>query len=95
VRRFDVHLLRIAQRKLAQLHRVQQVDELQIPPGNRLEKLFVKRAGQWSIFLNECEKNRQVTKAACAHLEQTGVIEKWPLKINQGQGQKPVQMEGL
>lgn len=53
VRRFDIHLLRIAQRKLAQLHRVQQVDELQIPPGNRLEKLSGRRVGQWSIRIND------------------------------------------
>jgi proteic killer suppression protein len=52
VRRFDINLLQIAQRKLAQLHRVQQVDELQIPPGNRLEKLSGKRAGQWSMRIN-------------------------------------------
>ncbi len=53
VRRFDINLLQIAQRKLAQLHRVQQVDELQIPPANRLEKLSGKRAGQWSIRIND------------------------------------------
>jgi proteic killer suppression protein len=53
VRRFDIHLMQIAQRKLAHLHRVQQVDELQIPPGNRLEKLSGKRAGQWSIRIND------------------------------------------
>ncbi len=53
VRRFDIYLLRVAQRKLAQLHRVQHIDELRIPPGNRLEKLSGKRAGQWSIRIND------------------------------------------
>lgn len=53
VRRFDVYMLRVAQRKLLQLNRVQQVEELQIPPGNRLEKLSGKRSGQWSIRINE------------------------------------------
>jgi proteic killer suppression protein len=52
VRCFDINILQIAQRKLAQLHRVQQVDELQIPAGNRLEKLSGKGAGQWSIRIN-------------------------------------------
>ena len=53
VRRFDPKMLRVAQRKLALLNRIEQVEELRIPPGNRLEKLSGKRSGQWSIRIND------------------------------------------
>ncbi|XTI71628.1 type II toxin-antitoxin system RelE/ParE family toxin [Acidithiobacillus sp. AC3] len=53
VRMFGPDLLRIAQRKLAQLHRVTSVEELRTPPGNRLEKLSGDREGQWSIRIND------------------------------------------
>lgn len=52
VRRFDDHTQRAAQRKMALLNRVERVEELRIPPGNRLEKLSGTRAGQWSIRIN-------------------------------------------
>jgi proteic killer suppression protein len=29
------------------------VDDLRVPPGNRLEKLSGSRAGQWSIRVND------------------------------------------
>jgi len=53
VRGLDPQTLRIAQRKLAQLNRVESIEELRIPPGNRLEKLSGKRAEQWSIRMNK------------------------------------------
>lgn len=40
-------------RKLAMLNRAGRVDDLRIPPGNRLEALSGDRAGQWSIRINE------------------------------------------
>jgi len=43
----------IARRKLDQINRVRAVEELRIPPGNRLEKLSGQRAGQYSIRINE------------------------------------------
>jgi proteic killer suppression protein len=46
-------LWRIAARKLDQLDSAQSVDELKIPPGNRLETLKGDRKGQWSIRINE------------------------------------------
>ncbi|MFO1386321.1 MAG: type II toxin-antitoxin system RelE/ParE family toxin [Chitinivorax sp.] len=45
VRRLPPDMLQVARRKLAQLHRVASVDELRIPPGNRLEKLAGDRTG--------------------------------------------------
>lgn len=44
---------RVAARKLDQLDSVVSVDELRIPPGNRLEALSGKRRGQYSIRINE------------------------------------------
>jgi len=42
-------LRRKVRRKLLQLDAVRQIEELAVPPGNRLEKLSGRRAGQWSI----------------------------------------------
>lgn len=46
-------LWRIATRKLDQLDSVQSLEELKIPPGNRLEALAGNRQGQFSIRINE------------------------------------------
>lgn len=46
-------LWRVATRKLDQLDSVELLDELKIPPGNRLEALAGDRAGQHSIRINE------------------------------------------
>ena len=46
-------LWRTAARKLEQLDSVELVQELQIPPGNRLETLTGDRRGQWSIRIND------------------------------------------
>ena len=42
-----------ALRKLTQLHAIQSIDELRIPPGNRLEALKGNRRGQYSIRVND------------------------------------------
>lgn len=52
VRRF-VNIEAVAMRKLAVLNRVTRVEELRIPPQNRLEKLKGDRARQWSIRIND------------------------------------------
>ena len=39
--------------KLLVLDAATDVEELRIPPGNRLEKLRGERAGQWSIRINQ------------------------------------------
>lgn len=46
-------LWKLAARKLDLLHRVLALDELRIPPGNRLEALKGARSGQHSIRINE------------------------------------------
>jgi len=52
-RRFPSEILRIAQRKLIILHAAECLDDLRIPPGNRLEKLKGDREGQYSIRIND------------------------------------------
>ncbi len=47
------NLWRIAFRKLDQLDSVATLEELHIPPGNRLEKLAGNRQGQYSIRIND------------------------------------------
>ena len=44
---------KVAARKLEQLDSVSQLEELRIPPGNRLEALARDRKGQFSIRINE------------------------------------------
>jgi proteic killer suppression protein len=46
-------LQRTALRKLAMLNAAISLDDLKIPPGNRLEKLAGDRAGQFSIRVND------------------------------------------
>ena len=43
----------VAQRKLDQLNRVRMLEDLKVPPGNRLERLHGDRTGQYSIRINE------------------------------------------
>jgi proteic killer suppression protein len=51
-RRFKA-LARVAVRKLTQLDAVKNLDDLRIPPGNRLEALKGNRSGQHSIRIND------------------------------------------
>lgn len=44
---------RVARRKLDQLDTVDALDDLRLPPGNRLETLSGDRQGQYSIRINE------------------------------------------
>ncbi|MDF0644590.1 MAG: type II toxin-antitoxin system RelE/ParE family toxin [Nitrospira sp.] len=44
---------RIARRKLLYLHRARSLQDLQVPPGNRLEALKGDRKGQHSIRIND------------------------------------------
>lgn len=43
----------VAARKLDQLDSVQDLEDLRVPPGNRLERLSGDRAGQFSIRIND------------------------------------------
>lgn len=52
VRRF-VNIERVARRKLRQLQIANRLEDLRIPPGNRLEALKGDRVGQYSIRIND------------------------------------------
>lgn len=52
VRRFS-HIAAMARRKLRQLEIAGRLDDLRVPPGNRLESLKGDRAGQYSIRIND------------------------------------------
>jgi proteic killer suppression protein len=52
-RRLSTEIQRIALRKLALLHGAGTLEDLRIPPGNRLEKLRGDRVGQYSIRIND------------------------------------------
>ncbi|HSV16658.1 MAG TPA: type II toxin-antitoxin system RelE/ParE family toxin [Tepidisphaeraceae bacterium] len=43
----------VAMRKLAMLNRAGRLDDLRVPPGNRLESLKGNRAGRHSIRIND------------------------------------------
>ena len=51
-RRF-VNIRTVAERKLQMLHRAMRIEDLRIPPQNRLEKLKGNRKGTWSIRIND------------------------------------------
>jgi proteic killer suppression protein len=42
----------VVRRKLRMVNNAQRIDDLRIPPNNRLEMLSGDRAGQWSIRIN-------------------------------------------
>jgi proteic killer suppression protein len=52
-RRLPADLQRIAYRKLVVLDAADALNDLRIPPGNRLEKLRGDRVGQYSMRINE------------------------------------------
>lgn len=52
-RKLPADLQRIALRKLRMLDAATTLEDLTVPPANRLEKLRGDRAGQWSIRIND------------------------------------------
>ncbi|HEY3173902.1 MAG TPA: type II toxin-antitoxin system RelE/ParE family toxin [Thermoanaerobaculia bacterium] len=52
-RRFPRNLQRVALRKLVMLDAAESLQDLRVPPGNRLEKLSGDRKGQHSIRIND------------------------------------------
>ena len=47
------NIQQIALRKLRMINTAQNINDLRIPPANRLEKLSGDRAGQYSIRIND------------------------------------------
>lgn len=52
-RRLPQDIQDIALRKLRLLNAARRVEDLRVPPGNRLEMLHGDRAGQWSVRIND------------------------------------------
>ena len=52
-RRLPNQIQALARRKLRMLNAAQRLDDLRIPPANRLEALRGKRSGQHSIRIND------------------------------------------
>ena len=52
-RRLPADLLRVALRKLTMLDAAETIEDLRVPPGNRLERLSGRRAGRYSIRIND------------------------------------------
>ena len=51
--KFDRNVERAALRKLLILNAAESLNDLRVPPGNRLEKQSGDRAGQYSIRVND------------------------------------------
>ena len=52
-RKLPSDIQQVALRKLRMLNRAQSLQDLRVPPANRLEKLSGNRAGQYSIRIND------------------------------------------
>ena len=48
-----VNIAVVARRKLRQMHIANDLNDLRMPPGSRLEPLKADRSGQYSIRINE------------------------------------------
>jgi proteic killer suppression protein len=46
-------IMKVANRKLTQIHNAKSLDDLRSPPGNRLERLGGDRKGQHSVRIND------------------------------------------
>jgi proteic killer suppression protein len=51
--RFPINIVKRAQRKLGWINNAASLNDLSVPPGNRLEPLTGDRAGQHSIRINQ------------------------------------------
>ena len=52
-RKLPPDIQQVALRKLRMINNAISINDLRIPPANRLEKLGGDRAGQWSVRIND------------------------------------------
>ena len=52
-RRLPQDIQLVARRKLRMLNNARSIEDLLVPPQNRLEKLSRDREGQWSVRIND------------------------------------------
>ena len=53
IKRLSPELSRLAYSKLVLINAAESINDLRVPPGNRLEKLSGDRAGQYSVRVND------------------------------------------
>jgi toxin HigB-1 len=53
VRKLPPDIQQVALRKLRMINNATSLNDLRVPPANRLEKLSGGRVGQWSIRIND------------------------------------------
>jgi proteic killer suppression protein len=53
VKAFGPQVQDVARRRLKAIDAAKVIDDLRVPPGNRLERLSGDRKGQWSIRIND------------------------------------------
>jgi toxin HigB-1 len=73
IRRFAPGLLQAARRKLLYLHDAAELDDLRIPPGNRLELLRGRWKGYYSIRIND--QWRLVFRWEQGHAQDVAVVD--------------------
>lgn len=52
-RKLPHDIQQVARRKLRMLNNARRIDDLRMPPQNKLEKISRDREGQWSIRIND------------------------------------------
>ncbi|ORW16321.1 plasmid maintenance system killer protein [Mycolicibacter nonchromogenicus] len=53
VKKLSLELSRLTYNKLVLINAAENINDLRVPPGNRLEKLSGNRAGQYSVRVND------------------------------------------
>jgi proteic killer suppression protein len=53
IKRLSPELSRLTYNKLVLINAAENINDLRVPPGNRLEKLAGGRAGQYSVRVND------------------------------------------
>jgi len=66
-RRLPGDIQQVALRKLRMIHNAKNINDLRVPPANRLEKLGGDREGQYSIRINDQWRICFFWKAGDAH----------------------------
>lgn len=72
-RAFPPELLRVARRKVLYLHDAAELDDLRVPPGNRLELLRGRWKGYHSIRIND--QWRLVFRWEDGHAQDVAVVD--------------------
>ena len=73
IRAFPPDLLRVARRKVLYLHDAAELDDLRMPPGNRLELLKGRWKGYHSIRIND--QWRLVFRWEQGHAQDVSVVD--------------------